>query len=56
MPKSPVAMACRWSSELEILGFAPSEQGALTRILGVTVNRQVLENHNLPAPLVQEDV
>lgn len=54
MTKSPVVMACRWSSEVEILGCAPCSQGSLTRGLEVTVNRQILEN-SVPAPLVQKE-
>lgn len=52
----PVAMACRWLSELEILGSVPSEQGSLTRSFGVTVKRQVLENHSLLIPVMQESI
>lgn len=51
-----MAMACRWLSELEILGYVPSEQGSLTRSFGVTVKRQVLENHSLLIPVMQESI
>lgn len=47
-----MAMVCRWSGDLEILGSALSEQGFLKRILWVTVNRQIW-SIGLPAPLVR---
>lgn len=56
IPECPVARLCSWSAELEIVGRPTSEEGSLTRSLGVTVNMQVWGNNSLPALLVIEEI